>query len=115
MSERKPVVADEVRAWAREQEQFEGIAALNPNARGRLPKVVIDGYNKSHRNRLYTPGNSATVALQYPAQDKRGRHITKTAQVSPSELRTLSGTTAQRGRLTEAAVSQAGLNYAASL
>lgn len=114
MGTRKPATVSEVRAWAVEQGTYSDRPFLGEGARGLVPNDVREAFTKATRRHI-VKASEVTVSLPYPAQDKRGRNITKNAQVAPSELRALAGVTATHGRISKAALQAAGEAYAASL
>jgi len=55
---------------------------------GRLSSEVVDEFNRRHKAQ-YTPGvkPARTIAVKVPAEDSRGRKITKTVRVEAQALR----------------------------
>lgn len=115
------VGGNEVRQWAAGQAEFSGAKFLTPKegekfARGRLPKAVIEAYEKANKGKVYQSGvkPEATVTLTLRSQDKNGRNRSRKVEVSLDRARELAGEAAgKRGVLSQTAIEAASVALSA--
>ena len=124
MASKKNVTASEVRAWARENLSSIPVAGhasvmgkdgTGERVRGRLNPVVVAAFNKANKSKTYAEkvAESRTVEFTVPAQDKRGRNISRKVTITTDEARTLLGhEKGKKGRFSKSALAEA---YAATM
>lgn len=104
----KQATAETVRTWAREQGTFTG-NFLNENTRGRLPKTVVEAFEKSTKM-TYVAGLKAepTITLKVTKTDSKGHKRSRKVEKTLGEVRALAGEAAgKRGVLGKGAIAAA--------